>query len=213
MDDLVEDLNNAKVRTVNIMEAFRSADTHTEFLYLPRDTHWTPVGLRLAADAVAETIREMTEIAPPGATGYETQSVTVNRPGDVVQMLKSPLVEHRYTDEEIRCERVISKETGEPYQDSDDSPILVLGDSFLRIYETDEPGSAGFIAHLAKELAMPLSSIVNDGGASTMVRQELSRRAEKLHGKKLIVWEFVERDVRFGTEGWQPVKMALPTNH
>ena len=35
----------------------------------------------------------------------------------------------------------------------------------------DEPGAAGFIAHLARELGQPLTSIVNDGGASTLVRQ------------------------------------------
>ena len=54
---------------------------------------------------------------------------------------------------------------------------------------------------------MPLASIVNDGGASTLVRQQLSRKPELLRGKKLVVWEFVERDVRFGTEGWQPVPL------
>ena len=57
-----------------------------------------------------------------------------------------------------------------------ESEVLILGDSFLRIYEQDEPGSAGFIAHLARELGQPLTSIVNDGGASTLVRQELARR-------------------------------------
>ena len=62
------------------------------------------------------------------------------------------------------------------YQDDPDAEILVLGDSFLRIYQQDEPGAAGFIAHLAQELQQPLTSLVNDGGASTLVRQELYRR-------------------------------------
>jgi hypothetical protein len=83
----------------------------------------------------------------------------------------------------------------------------VLGDSFLRIYERDEPGSAGFIAHLARELSQPLASIVNDGGASTLVRQELSRKSGLLEGKSLVIWEFVERDIRFGMEGWQGVPL------
>ena len=78
-----------------------------------------------------------------------------------------------------------------------------MGDSFLRIYQQDEPGSAGFIAHLAKELQQPLTSLVNDGGASTLVRQELYRRPALLRNKRVVVWEFVDRDIRFGTEGWQ----------
>lgn len=87
--------------------------------------------------------------------------------------------------------------------------MLVLGDSFLRIYERDEPGAAGFIAHLAKELQQPLSSIVNDGGASTLVRQELARRPKVLTGKTLVIWEFVERDIGYGTEGWQVLPLTI----
>ena len=81
----------------------------------------------------------------------------------------------------------------------------------MRIYEQDEPQSAGFIAHLAYELGQPVASIVNDGGASTLVRQELHRRPRLFVNKKLVIWEFVERDIRFGTEGWQPVPLP-PTN-
>ncbi len=83
-----------------------------------------------------------------------------------------------------------------------------MGDSFLRIYEQDEPGSGGLIAHLARELGFPLASLVNDGGASTLVRQALARQPALLANKRVVVWEFVERDVRFGMEGWQ--KVPLP---
>jgi len=85
--------------------------------------------------------------------------------------------------------------------------LKVLGDSFLRIYSQDEPGAAGFVAHLARELGFPLSSIVNDGGASTLVRQQFSRNPTLLANKKVIVWEFVERNIRFGAEGWQIVPL------
>ena len=87
-----------------------------------------------------------------------------------------------------------------------------MGDSFARIYQTDEPGSAGLAAHLAHQLAMPLTTIVNDGGASTLVRQQLVRQSELLEGKKLVIWEFVERDLRFGLEGWQEVTLPRGVN-
>ena len=87
---------------------------------------------------------------------------------------RSPLIERRAHPENMPCVQVVRRDTGQPYQDDPDSEILVLGDSFLRIYEQDEPGAAGFIAHLAKELQQPLTSLVNDGGASTLVRQELA---------------------------------------
>ena len=74
----------------------------------------------------------------------------------------------------------------------------------------DEPGSAGLIAHLARLLDQPLASIVNDGGASTLVRQELARKPELLDGKTLVIWEFIERDIRFGLQGWQHVPLPEP---
>jgi hypothetical protein len=74
-----------------------------------------------------------------------------------------------------------------------------------RLYLTQD---TGFIAHVARELGQPLSSIVNDGGASTLVRQTLARRPALLSNKKLVIWEFAERDIRYGTEGWQIVPLA-----
>ena len=86
------------------------------------------------------------------------------------------------------------------------SEILILGDSFSRIYQTDSPVNAGWIAHFAKNVNRPVASIVSDGGASTLVREKLARKAGVLKGKKLLIWEFVERDLRFGAEGWKDVE-------
>ena len=83
--------------------------------------------------------------------------------------------------------------------------IMILGDSFSRIYQTDLPVNAGWIAHFAKNMNRPVASIVSDGGASTLVREKLARKAGVLKGKKLLIWEFVERDLRFGAEGWKEV--------
>jgi hypothetical protein len=167
--------------------------------YLAYDTHWTCEGAQIAAKAVADLLPELR-----GAKTYEVRPVTIERKGDIVRMLDSPALERFFPPETVPCQQV------QGYVDDPDSPILVLGDSFLRIYQTDTPRSAGFIAHLARELKMPLTSIVNDGGASTLVRQELSRKPHLLQNKKVVIWEFVERDLRFGTDGWQRVAIPLP---
>ena len=39
---------------------------------------------------------------------------------------------------------------------------------------------------------------------------ELAGKAELFDGKKLVNWEFVERDTRFGTEGWKDVPLPAP---
>jgi len=56
-----------------------------------------------------------------------------------------------------------------------------------------------------------VTSIVNDGGTSTLLRQELARRPQLLRGKRVVIWEFVERDLRFGTEGWKSTPLAAET--
>jgi hypothetical protein len=63
-------------------------------------------------------------------------------------------------------------------------------------------------AHLARELGQPVASLVIEGGSATLVRQELHRRPKLLSGKKVVIWEFVERDIRFAAEGWQVVPLA-----
>ena len=39
-----------------------------------------------------------------------------------------------------------------------------------------------------------------------LVREKLARKAGVLKGKNLLIWEFVERDLRFGAEGWKTIE-------
>jgi len=210
---LLDGLKAAGVATVDLGAIFAQAKTQpgrVDPLYLVQDSHWSPAGLSLAAKAVAQRILAERWL-PPGQVEYECKPVIDQRTGDILRMLRVPALERRTPPEQVRCEQVIRCDNHKPYQDYPASDILVLGDSFLRIYEKDEPGSAGFIAHLAGELKRPLASIVNDGGASTLVRQELSRRPALLANKRVVLWEFVERDIRLGIEGWQTLKLPEPS--
>ena len=114
-----------------------------------------------------------------------------------------------FTAQSALCERdtVLYDTSITPFKDDfRKSEILILGDSFSRIYQTDSPVNAGWIAHFAKNMNRSVASIVSDGGASTLVREKLARKASVLKGKKLLIWEFVERDLRFGAEGWKDVE-------
>jgi hypothetical protein len=200
---------------MNLFELFAAAKAPgpatAPALYLAQDSHWSPAGVELAARAVAKTIIERGWVKL-GSVAYQITPSPVRRVGDILRMLQVPQLEREAVAETALCKRVSRAETGAPYQDDPGSDILVLGDSFLRIYQTDEPGAAGFIAQLGRELRTPLASIVNDGGASTLVRQELSRRPALLTHKKLVIWEFVERDIRLGLEGWQHVPLLAASS-
>jgi lysophospholipase L1-like esterase len=209
--DVLARLKSANVECVDLFALFAEARTNPATaraapLYLKQDSHWSPAGVALAARAVARRLVEL-GWAKPGTVEYHERAAPVERLGDVVRMMQSARLERASVPERVACVQGIRSDTGQPYRDHEDSGILLLGDSFLRIYEQDEPGAAGFTAHLAKELRQPLTSLVNDGGASTLVRQELHRRPALLQHKQVVVWEFVERDLRLGTEGWQLVPL------
>jgi hypothetical protein len=209
---LLEQLKDLGIDVVDLFEEFgrakqESGRSVSRALYLVQDTHWSPHGARLAAEIVGKRVVNLGSIAP-GSIHCEERPVAVRRLGDLVKMLQVPWLERSVEPEAITCLQVVEADSGNSYHDANDSRVLVLGDSFLRIYERDEPESAGFIAHLARELRQPLTSIVSDGGASTVVRQELSRRSRLLTNKKLVIWEFVERDIAEGTEGWQVLPLT-----
>ncbi len=210
--ELIARLRRSGVETIDLFDAFagwRRDGGAAMPLYLEHDTHWSGATARRAAEMVAARIRTLGWFEG-GSTGYAEKPVSISRRGDVLRMIDVPRLESSFPAEQVWCEQVVREDSGERYKDDPHSPILVLGDSFLRMYQTDEPMAAGFIAHLARELRTPLASIVNDGGASTLVRQQLSRRPELLEGKKVVIWEFVERDVRFGADGWQDVPLPEP---
>ncbi len=209
--DLLDRLQAAEVETVDLFRVFEDAKQRRDSapdapLYLAQDSHWSPAGVDLAARAVARRILERGWVEP-GALEYAGKPAPVVRLGDVLRMLQVPQIERRMDSESVASVQVVRRDNGQTYRDAANAEVLVLGDSFLRIYEQDEPGAAGFIAHLAKALRQPVTSLVSDGGAATLVRQELFRRPALLKNKKVVIWEFVERDIRFGAEGWQVVPL------
>jgi hypothetical protein len=225
---MLSELKKEGIEAVDLFTPFAAERCHDseagDSLYLREDTHWKARAVRLAARVVADRIRQYPWFSA-GSTEYKLDSVAIERTGDVGTMSALPLNKVRglyglFMPEKTTCYKVyrsVRNPDGEetervPYKDDfRNSPILLLGDSFSRIYQTDEPRGAGWISHLALELAQPIASLVNDGGASTLVRQSLARKPNLLKGKKLVIWEIVERDFRYGEEGWKDV--PVPSNN
>jgi hypothetical protein len=204
---LIEHLRRAGIEVLDLFDLFGTHQTASrDPLYLAHDTHWSAAAAEVAASAVAARLEEL-GWARRGTVDYGVRPITVPRRSDIARMMRVALIEEHFPPEAVATRQVHDKATGAAYRDDPAASVLVLGDSFLRIYQTDEPTAAGFIAHLARRLRQPVASVVNDGGASTLVRQELARRPQQLLGKAVVIWEFVERDIRFGTEGWKAVPL------
>ncbi len=244
--ELLRALQRNGVPTVDLFAAFSTARSGPapgggrRRLYLAQDTHWTPRGAQLAAASVAARLREMQLAAAP-AKAFGTARVAVTRWGDVLDMMQIPGLRDGFPPETVECLQVLDPALGPLVPAASDRPgtyrypgqqasVLVLGDSFCRIYQYPEPqslgelpaaagrreetgakrllpGSAGFVSHLALALQSPVDAIVSDGGASTDVRRRLSTNPEILEGKKVVIWEFVERDIALGRAGWEDVPL------
>ncbi len=244
------------VKTVDLFTGFSRVrdENRSGSLYLARDTHWTPVGARLAAQAVARELHSL-GWAPRPTRRFHTKNVRVRRYGDILEMLQDH-GERNLVGEVVECEQVVDEAAGLIMSSDMERPgtfrypgepasILILGDSFLRIFQNREPqslgeivrntddpvlesggdektngrllpGSAGFLSHLAISLSAPVDFIVSDGGAATDVRRSLSTNPEILEGKKVVIWEFVERDIQLGQAGWLDVPLpplSVAYNH
>jgi hypothetical protein len=224
---IMQELNKRNIATIDLFsplsEARKNDAKFGDSLYLSQDTHWNKRGVRVVARTVADWVKSQ-PIARELNSDVEfiLDTVSVIREGDIQSManlpnfsigpLRVPLV--KQTTEAYQVYQVTRDSSGTITSkrlfrdDFKRAKILVLGDSFSRIYQSDEPRSAGWISHLAYELSEPVCSIVSDGGASTLVREKLVRKANVLKGKKLVIWEFVERDLRYGAEGWKDLKLT-----
>ena len=232
--NILDSLARAGFNTVDLytpLLAAKKDDSTLGPLYPNDDTHWTPRGAELAAAEISKKVREMADAGIVGigeeSMNYAASDSVADRMGDVgemsglnkfgafkVQKVTGHVVSQQEVSERMEPpadslsdSTVVYDTTKTPFKDDfRKAKILILGDSFSRIYQTDSPVNAGWIAHFAKNMSRPVASIVSDGGASTLVREKLARKAGVLKGKKLLIWEFVERDLRFGAEGWKTVE-------
>lgn len=201
-------LRAANVEVIDLYKEFSEARQRSQTpLYLSQDTHWSPEGVAIAARIVSRRLIDLGWVQQ-GRSDYQEKSAPVQRLGDILRMLQTPYIERNVAPENVAAVQVLRGSDGQPYKDEATAEVLVLGDSFMRIYQTDTPTSAGFISHLAKELKQPMMSLVNDGGGSTLVREELAASPLFLKNKKVLIWEFVERDIGLGLKGWR--RIALP---
>ena len=253
-EDVLAELGQCGVETVDLFALFRArreqADGGGE-LYLATDTHWTPAGAAVAAEAVARKLRQLGWAPEPKRT-YRTRRVRVARRGDILEMLRAGGLAKPPPEQVVACEQVLDEAAGLMVPDGSgpagayanhhlkdtplESTVLVLGDSFCRIYQTREPrslgrvvagagagpvsragrrsgtkrllpGSAGFCSLVARALGAPVDYIVSDGGAATDVRRRLCTNPAILDNKKVVVWQFAERELHLGADGWQDVPL------
>jgi len=176
--------------------------------YLKTDTHWTPAGMGLVAEALAKAINP--EAAPSSAL-HRSDQLEVKNTGDLAVMLQllpaatAALTEKAYI-------QPVTLADGTSWHPDSASEVLLLGDSFTNIFSTPDLGwgqGAGLAEHLSWHLGKSVDRIAINAGGSLSLRQELARNPARLAGKKVVVYQFAVRELTSGD--WRPVTIpAIP---
>ena len=192
--DFLARMKSAGVTVIDLTEDFAKMRRQGREPYLKTDTHWTPEGMKLAADRIAEAL----SVGTPPQNGPYPAAVRQTGTGDIAAMLKLPPGRVFFPPETVELTPV----TGGPDRNSE---ILLLGDSFTNIYSLEAMNwgtRSGLAEMLSVRLGRPVDSLVrNDAGAYAsrqMLAQELKRGSDRLRGKKTVIWEFAMRELASG---------------
>jgi hypothetical protein len=207
-----EDLASSGVEVVDLFPLFGAVSSDEE-CFLKQDTHWTPQMMEAAAKEVAFRCGPL----PPESDSLDVQEVERESYGDLVGMLDLGAEPDGFTSETVSLRQIAESNPG-----NGESQVVVLGDSFVNIYE--DPGlgfgkeretslRAGFSSHLSNFSGENVHTIAINGGGATAVREAfVNLPEEQLHATKVVVWVLSSRDIllpeipagRAGIE-WRPV--------
>lgn len=176
--------------------------------FLKQDTHWTPAAMEKAAEQVTSHLQrhysEDVKAAAAVTVGRESLSDRESI-GDLVGLLDLSDVSTLFATEKVDMTAIHGAES------DPDSPITVLGDSFVNIYsdpklgfgdpalaDEESPPSmrAGFAEHLMALLGRRLEVIARNGAGTTQTRREFAAKPDDVvRSKKLVVWVLASRDL------------------
>jgi hypothetical protein len=168
--------------------------------YLTTDTHWRPESMELVADLLAAFISMEVRLPVAADPGYRVERLESRNIGDVARMLDLPDDQALFPHEMVWLRRILQPD-GSLWRSSRDADVLLLGDSFSNIYSLESMGwgtSAGFAEQLSFVLRRPIDRIVQNDEGAFAARAILARDPRRLDGKRVVVYQFAERELAFG---------------
>jgi alginate O-acetyltransferase complex protein AlgJ len=171
-----------------------------DLLYCATDSHWSPLGAQLAAEAVAAMISDHSAVqAAPKIEFQLSEPAPLEFHGDLIAA-----DQRATTAMETLPASIVSPGT------SGDSPVLVMGDSHCQVFTKGGPmhaTGAGFIDHLAAALSIPVEEISSQSSGADQPRGDVARRTARepdfWDKRKVLIWLFTEREFTQGT--WRKI--------
>ncbi|HJT30490.1 MAG TPA: hypothetical protein VJ783_00380 [Pirellulales bacterium] len=199
-------LTERGVTVVDLLLSFiEHRDTGQPGMYCQTDSHWSGAAVALAAQTIAEQLRDRPWFSDLAKMKYDTESREIEISGDLARMID----EKQPARERLSLEFVGVRQGGVllPVETSRDSPVLLMGDSHTLVFHDPElfAKGAGLPDHLALRLGGPVDLVGVRGSGASTTRIELLRRRDNLKGKKLVIWCFSFREFTESFTGWRQV--------
>jgi hypothetical protein len=200
--DLVRSLERAGILVLDLAPLLAAAAPR-DAQYLETDSHWTPGGMEIAAQALAGWIEKNLSLAGPRRP-YRTEERPVQGIGDLVRILELPPGQSLYGPQRVVVRQVLEP-SGALWSPDPAAEILILGDSFTNVFSREDLGwgtGAGLAERLSALLGRPVDRIAVNAGGAHASRQALARDLaagrDRLAGKRLVVYQFAARELAVG---------------
>ncbi len=181
-------LMRAGVEVVDMEPALRkaaAAEKKNDPVYMLRDTHWAPRGMRIAAKELARRLKRYEAVAHAGLQKdrFELKPATLDRVGDLAKNWTAA-GKKAFPPERYRLPGVCRAGSGKAAWTDRDSPVLVLGDSYA-VFPYD--GRLSFWAWLSRETNLPVAAENKAGGASWQAKN-ISRTGALKKRRRVVIW-------------------------
>ncbi len=188
-DTLIGELRSAGVRVIDVVPEFIDKKD-TCRIFDANDSHWTPEGIELAAQIIAEQIDSSLQSLriPKRKTRYVLRDTTFLARGDILG---------RYTGKErlawypIEVRQVLDQ-GGHYYRDDKKSRIMILGDSFV---DRGSWWNAHLGAHLARIIGYPTKTYFSLR-ANTNGPCMYAAKPGAFPKNGIVIWAFTSRVLR-----------------
>jgi acetyltransferase AlgX (SGNH hydrolase-like protein) len=203
--EFYELLGKRGVNVIDLLPLFVEHRDDPAAMYCRTDTHWSGAAVALAAQAIADRVRDRPWLKDLKPAKYDVETREQEISGDLARLLD----ESQPARERLSLSFVGVRRGGAlvPIEPERDSPVLLMGDSHTLVFHDPElfARGAGLPDHLALRLGMPVDLLGVRGSGATTTRIELLRRRDNLKGKKLVIWCFSFREFTESFTGWRKV--------
>ena len=190
MRALLFDLLQFDVEVVDLLPVFlREAQKPGELIHLPTDTHWSNRAQQIAATEISARLARypLVKRAAAKPARYRAKDVTVPLKGNQFDHL-NPQQQAAFAGSlSIPATVITTAADGKPFADTEDGPVVVIGDSYTHYYGNSVKPGSGIDALLAKHINLPVWNI-SSGAATTQPLKEFIRNPTLLKTYKVVVW-------------------------